>query len=211
LRVLEEKRFFPVGSDRERRTNVRVLAATNRDPQAAIACGALRADLYYRLSAMVLRIPPLRERRDDVQPLADHFLRKLSAELGGRDMRFSAQARETMLAYDWPGNARELRNTVERSLMLCDSDEIGPELFDLPAAPPPSIALPASDPAGGGGSGVASDSTSPSGNWLLSDTERVQIERALAAAGGSRARAAALLGISRTTLWKRLKDYGLAC
>jgi transcriptional regulator of acetoin/glycerol metabolism len=95
--------------------------------------------------------------------------------------------------------------------MLCDSDEIGPELFDLPAAPPPSIAPPASDPAGDGGSGVASDSTSPSGNWLLSDTERVQIERALVAAGGSRARAASLLGISRTTLWKRLKDYGLAC
>jgi two-component system response regulator HydG len=195
LRVLEERRFFPVGSDRERRTNVRVLAATNRDPQAAIASGALRADLYYRLSAMVLRIPPLRERREDILPLAEHFLGKLSAELGRRNVRFSALARETLLAHDWPGNARELRNTVERGLMLCDSDEIGPELFDLPVAPPPSLAPPPAD---------------GSGTWLLSDTERVHIERALAAAGGSRARAAALLGISRTTLWKRLKDYGLA-
>jgi two-component system response regulator HydG len=200
LRVLEERRFFPVGSDRERRTNVRVLAATNRDPQAAIASGALRADLYYRLSAMVLRVPPLRERRDDVVPLAEHFLRRLSAELGRRDMRLSARARDVLLAHDWPGNARELRNTIERSLMLCDSDEIGPELFDLPEAPPPSVAPPASSDDGG----------SASGSWSLSGSERVQIERALAAAEGSRARAAALLGISRTTLWKRLKDYGLA-
>jgi DNA-binding NtrC family response regulator len=195
LRVLEERRFFPVGSDRERRTNVRVLAATNRDPQAAIASGALRADLYYRLSAIVLRIPPLRERRDDILPLAEHFLRKLSAELGRHGVQFTPLACDTLLAHDWPGNVRELRNTVERGLMLCDSDVIGPELFDLPVPPPPSVAPPPAD---------------GSGTWLLSDTERVHIERALAAAGGSRARAAALLGISRTTLWKRLKEYGLA-
>jgi DNA-binding NtrC family response regulator len=195
LRVLEERRFFPVGSDRERQMNVRVLAATNRDPQASIANGSLRADLYYRLSAVVLRIPPLRERPEDIAPLAEHFLRRFAVEFGRPRARFTALARESLVEHTWPGNARELRNAVERALMLSDADDIGPEHLDIPVALPSSAAPPPSD---------------TSGTWLLSDSERHHIERALAAAGGSRARAAALLGISRTTLWKRLKDYGLA-
>jgi DNA-binding NtrC family response regulator len=194
LRVLEERRFFPVGSDRERPMNVRVLAATNRDPHASIASGALRADLYYRLGAVVLRIPPLRERPDDILPLAEHFLRKFASEFARPRVRFSGRAREALAEHTWPGNARELRNAVERAIMLSDSDDIGLEHLDLPITLP-SLAPPPPD---------------ASGTWLLSGSERAHIERALAAAGGSRARAAALLGISRTTLWKRLKDYGLA-
>jgi DNA-binding NtrC family response regulator len=194
LRVLEERRFFPVGSDRERPMNVRVIAATNRDPQASIASGALRADLYYRLSAVVLRIPPLRERPDDILPLAEHLLRKFATEFARPRVRFTRLAREALTEHTWPGNARELRNAVERAVMLSDSDDIGPEHLDIPVTLP-SVAPPPPD---------------ASGTWRLSDSERAHIERALIAAGGSRARAAALLGISRTTLWKRLKDYGLA-
>jgi DNA-binding NtrC family response regulator len=174
--------------------NVRVVAATNRDPQASIAAGALRADLYYRLSAVVLRVPPLRERPDDILPLAEHLLRKFAAEFARPRVRFTRLAREALAEHTWPGNARELRNAVERAVMLSDSDDIGPEHLDIPVTLP-SVAPPPPD---------------ASGTLRLSDSERVHIERALIAAGGSRARAAALLGISRTTLWKRLKDYGLA-
>ena len=136
LRALEERRFFPVGSDRERQMNVRVLAATNRDPQTAITSGALRADLYYRLSAVVLRVPPLRERPDDILPLAEHFLRRFAAEFARPRVRFTAFAKESLAEHSWPGNARELRNAVERAVMLSDADEIGPEYLDIPVSLP---------------------------------------------------------------------------
>jgi DNA-binding NtrC family response regulator len=193
LRVLEERRFFPVGSDRERRMNVRVLAATNRDPQAAIASGRLRQDLYYRLATVTLRVPPLRERREDIVPLATHFLARFAAEFGRSKTTFSAEAKEALTAYDWPGNARELRNVVERATMLAESQVIGPVDLDLPPAPPSS---PPSYPT----RQLAS----------LGESEREHIEHVLVAMGGSRTRTAAALGISRSTLWDKLKRYGLA-
>jgi DNA-binding NtrC family response regulator len=189
LRVLEERRFFPVGSDRERRMNVRVLAATNRDPQAAIASGQLRPDLFYRLATVVLRVPPLRERKEGIVPLAEHFLGKFRAEFGRPGVRFSPYAKEMMLAYAWPGNVRELRNVVERATMLVVGDEIGAIDLDLP--------LPAKFDA------------SRTGGASLEDFERVHIAHVLEGAGGSRTKAAALLGISRSTLWDKLKRYGM--
>jgi DNA-binding NtrC family response regulator len=176
--------------------NVRVLAATNRDPQAAIAAGQLRADLYYRLATVVFRIPPLRDRREDIVPLAEHFLARFSAEFGRPGARFASAALDALVSYSWPGNARELRNVIERATMLCrEAARIGPEDLDLPVIPKESSPPPA---AGG-----------PESFPRLDESERIHIERALLKAGGSRTRAAALLGISRSTLWDKMKRYGL--
>jgi DNA-binding NtrC family response regulator len=194
LRALEERRFFPVGSDRERRMNVRVIAATNRDPQECIANGTLRADLYYRLATVVLRVPPLRERRDDVLPLAEHFCERFRAEFRRPRLVLGAATREALLSYAWPGNVREMRNVMERAAMLAESDTIGPEDLGLPLD---SVALKA-----------VVDSIPPNG-MRLEDSERLHIVRVLESVGGSRTRAAAVLGISRSTLWEKGKRYGL--
>ena len=194
LRALEERRFFPVGSDRERRMNVRVLAATNRDPEDAIAKGVLRADLFYRLSTVVLRVPSLRERRDDLIPLAQHFCERFRAEFRRPRAALTDAAREAILAYHWPGNVRELRNVVERATMLAASDAIGPDDLGLPVerATPPSAL------------------EGPSDELLtLEDAERRHIARVLDLAKGSRTRAATMLGISRSTLWEKGKKYNL--
>ena len=191
LRALEERRFFPVGSDRERRMNVRVIAATNRDPQESIQKGQLRADLFYRLATVVLRVPPLRDRRDDIVPLAEHFLGRFRGEFRRPGVALTDAAREALLAYHWPGNVRELRNVIERATMLSASGSIGPDDLDLPLAPPPVPAAGVGEP------------------LRLEDMERVHIAKVLKQVGGSRTRAAAVLGISRSTLWEKGKKYSL--
>jgi DNA-binding NtrC family response regulator len=192
LRALEERRFFPVGTDRERRMNVRVLAATNRDPMDMIARGLLREDLYYRLSTLVIRIPPLRERRDDVLPLATHFLERFRAELGRPRASFTPAARAALPSYAWPGNVRELRNAVERAMIVAESDDIGRGDLGLP---------PESEEAPLGADDEATLS--------LEAIEKRHIVRVLERAGGSKSRAAAVLGISRSTLWEKAKRYGI--
>jgi transcriptional regulator with PAS, ATPase and Fis domain len=194
LRALEERRFFPVGSDRERRMNVRVLAATNRDPQECIKNGSLRADLYYRLATVTLRVPPLREREADVVPLAEHFLARFRAEFRRPRAALSRGATESLLAYEWPGNVRELRNVIERATMLASSDEIGADDLGLPVDT----------------RALREVTQSATGEPLTLDAmERVHIARVLERAGGSRTRAAAMLGISRSTLWEKGKRLGL--
>jgi two-component system response regulator HydG len=194
LRALEERRYFPVGSDRERKMNVRVLAATNRDPLESIKNGTLRADLYYRLATVILRIPPLRERRADVLALAEHFLMRFRSEFRRPRLALGQAARDALVAYDWPGNARELRNVVERAAMLTPDDTIEVDDLGLPvqvnAAP------------------VVAESTD--GEHLsLEQMERTHIARVLAQVDGSRTVAARLLGISRSTLWDKGRRYGL--
>ncbi len=132
LRALEERRFFPVGSDRERRMDVRVLAATNRDPMQMIERGLLREDLYYRLSTIVIRIPPLRERGDDVLALAGHFVLRLRSELGRPRASLAPSAEAALLGYGWPGNVRELRNVIERAMIVAPADAITAEDLGLP-------------------------------------------------------------------------------
>ena len=188
LRALEERRFFPVGSDRERRMNVRVLAATNRDPQDAIAKGQLRADLYYRLATVVLRVPPLRERRDDIVPLAEHFCARFRAEFRRPRVALTDAAKEAIVSYAWPGNVRELRNVIERATMLAPSDAVGPDDLGLPIDPAAARA------AVEGASGEA---------MTLEEVERRHIARVIELANGSRTRAATMLGISRSTLWEK--------
>jgi two-component system response regulator HydG len=196
LRALEERRFFPVGSDRERRMNVRVLASTNRDPKDMVAKGLLRADLYYRLATVTIRLAPLRERRDDVVPLAEHFAELLRVEFKRPRCKLTAEARGALLAYDWPGNVRELRNVIERAMMLAPTDDVSADDLGLP------IDLAALGPAAQTG-GEAEPSR-------LDDAEKRHILRMLERAGGSRTRAASLLGISRSTLWEKVKRYGIA-
>jgi DNA-binding NtrC family response regulator len=192
LRALEERSFFPVGSDRERRMNVRVLAATNRDPADMIARGLLREDLYYRLSTIVVRIPPLRERRDDILPLATHFLERFRGELGRPRASFTPSAAESLVAYDWPGNVRELRNVVERAMIVSESEAMGRSDLGLPAAAretPP-----------------ADEGEEP---LTLEAMERRHVVHVLSRVGGSKTRAATMLGVSRSTLWEKLKRYGI--
>ena len=196
LRALEERRFFPVGSDRERRMNVRVLAATNRDPQACIANGTLRADLYYRLATVVLRVPPLRDRIDDILPLAEHFCASFRVEFRRPHVSLTDAARDALLGYRWPGNVRELRNVIERATMLVESNAIGADDLGLPVDP---AALRA----------VTEGASADPAAVRLEDAERVHIARVLAAAEGSRTRAAKMLDISRSTLWEKGKRHGL--
>jgi two-component system response regulator HydG len=193
LRALEERRFFPVGSDRERRFDVRVLAATNRVPAEMISRGMLREDLYYRLSTVVVRIPPLRDRRDDILPLAAHFLARFRAELSRPHVNLAKEAEALLEGYSWPGNVRELRNVIERAVILAATDAVGPADLDLPvdaSEPPDSVPL-------------------PQGPVRLEDLEREHIARVLRQVGGSKTRAASLLGISRSTLWEKAKRYGI--
>ncbi len=201
LRVLETKRALPVGGDKEWAVDVRVVAATNRSPQAAIADKALRADLYFRLSPFPIRVPPLRERVSDIPALAEYFLDEFLDERDGR--RFSEHSLNRLKAYRWPGNVRELRHVVQRACIMTDSyaGEIAlPERFDSP------FCVPASSANGVGDSGSASVGRLEPGRSIR-EVERELIEQTLAHCDGDKKKAAAVLGISLNTLYNRLNAY----
>jgi two-component system, NtrC family, response regulator PilR len=197
LRVLQERSFKPVGGISDVEVDVRVIAATNRDLEAEVARGAFRADLYYRLNVIEIRIPPLRQRREDIPLLAAHFLRRFGAE-HGRTLELSPEALRKLESFDYPGNVRELENMLERAVALSS----GPILTatDLPESTrtSPRVEVPAAFPA----EGVDLDR-------LLADFERGWLQRALEHTGGIRKRAAALLGISFRSLRYRLEKLGL--
>ncbi|MEM1413969.1 MAG: sigma-54 dependent transcriptional regulator [Myxococcota bacterium] len=225
LRAIEEQRFHPVGSDRVRDVDVRILAATNREPRDAIASGELRPDLFYRMSTVVLRIPPLRERREDVVPLARHFLLRFCAELGRSPLRLDGALERTLLGHRWPGNVRELRNAMERAALLADADAQALTSLDLDALTPPVPArerTPKAPPESGeylALSRVLRDLElfSDEGPMRLDDAkkqvlaavERSHIEKVLELTSGNATKAAELLGVSRTTLWSKVKRYGI--
>jgi len=198
LRVLQERKVKPVGASDEVEVDVRVIAATNRDLETEVSRGAFRADLYYRLNVIELRLPPLRHRREDIPLLAEHFLRRFSAE-HRRTSRLSTEAMRRLESYEFPGNVRELENIIERAVALSSSSLIG--VSDLPevktqrimTTPPPGV-LPAE--------GVDLDQ-------VLSDYERTWVLRALEQTGGVRKRAATLLGISFRSLRYRLEKLGI--
>jgi two-component system response regulator HydG len=189
LRVLQDGEFARVGElGRPLRVDVRIVAATNRDLEAAVAAGAFRKDLYYRLNVVPILLPPLRERREDLAPLTRSFLESLAP---GRAVRMHPEAWSLLERYDWPGNVRELRNALEHALVLGDGEEIRPA--DLPA----SLQLAPAQAAGGD-----DDDT-------LQDIERRCLAQALVKTGFNRTRAARLLGITRRTLGYRLRKYEL--
>jgi transcriptional regulator with PAS, ATPase and Fis domain len=193
LRVLQEREFERVGSNKSIKVDIRVIAATHRDLEEQVQSGRFRQDLYYRLSVVHVALPALRERPEDVEALAAHFVRFFSAEFG-KQLRLDESALAVLRAYDWPGNVRELRNVIERAAVLADStatidaDEI---IFDPRPHP---VAAP------------------PSTGSVFDEIERTEVQEltdALKRARGSRAGAARLLGVPRTTLNDRLKKYDI--
>jgi transcriptional regulator with PAS, ATPase and Fis domain len=199
LRAIEDRTVRRVGGIRDRKIDVRILAATNRDLEQDAQHDRFRKDLYFRLAVILLRLPPLRERGDDIPLLADHFLRHYSAKYG-RDVRqINAQARDLMRAYPWPGNVRELSHVIERAVLWSQGDTLDVEHLSLstPSGPAPVHSTPE----------VAS--ATPADPLDLTQWERTLIERALAESGGNQTRAAQLLGITRDTLRYRLKKFGL--
>jgi DNA-binding NtrC family response regulator len=197
LRVLQEKEVVAVGSEAPVRVDVRILAATHRDIGALVRTGKFREDLFYRLNVVTLKLPPLRERKQDVPLLVDHLLRTLSRKHERGPVAIDPEAQEMLLAYDWPGNVRELTNVLERALVLAAQDVIGPEH------------LPVEVRRGGGGAAVPEGAeTAPTAPLLpLADVERRHVLRVLASTGGNRERAARVLGISRRTLTRMLQRW----
>ncbi|HEY0193889.1 MAG TPA: sigma 54-interacting transcriptional regulator, partial [Kofleriaceae bacterium] len=198
LRALQERKVKQVGSADELEVDVRVIAATNRDLEAEVNRGAFRADLYYRLNVIELRLPPLRHRREDIPLLAEHFLRRFSAE-HGRASRLTSEAMRRLESYEFPGNVRELENLIERAIALSSGPMIG--VSDLPEVKVAKLATPAA-PAALPADGVDLDQ-------LVSDYERTWVLRALEQTNGVRKRAAVLLGISFRSMRYRLAKLGI--
>jgi len=207
LRVLQEREYERVGDPRPRKADVRVVAATHRDLRREVEAGRFRQDLFFRLAVFPLDVPPLRERRDDVGPLAAHFVAAAARRLGARTPRLTRGAVESLERYDWPGNVRELQNVVERAVILAQG---GPLRFDLPAPASPSRSRPRD---AANGSDVTSDAPSLETRDEWRHRERRSIEAALARTNGrvfGASGAAALLGMKPTTLASRIKALGLS-
>jgi DNA-binding NtrC family response regulator len=200
LRVLQESEFERVGGIRTIKVDVRLVTATNRDLLQDISAGSFREDLYYRLNVVPIHIPPLRERREDIPLLLEHFLAKFNDRLKKQIGSVSAEAIARMVSYHWPGNIRELENMMERTMLFCDRPEIGvsdlpPEIGGLPAAP-----------------AAASPAAASLKEAVRAETERVErelIQKALDETGGNVTQAARKLKISRKSLQTKMKELGL--
>jgi len=193
LRVLQEREFERVGSSRPIKVDVRLLAATHRNLEALVREGRFREDLYYRINVVTIILPPLRERREDLPPLIEHFLSAFAGKNGKTVRGLTREAREALLRYDYPGNIRELENLIERAVVLTRDDVIGVE--DLP------LTLETPAPGSGEGAGLIA---------AVEGLERRMIQEALAKADGTQTRAAELLGISERVLRYKLRKYGLS-
>ncbi|MCS7091482.1 MAG: sigma-54 dependent transcriptional regulator [Verrucomicrobiota bacterium] len=191
LRVLQDQEVRPVGGKTTYKTNCRIITATNRDPEEAIKQGKLREDLYYRISTVSIHLPPLRERRDDILPLAQSFLRRFSAQANRIINGFTPAAIDRLLNFDWPGNVRQLQNEIQRAVLLSDGPWI--DAADL------SIAR----------SRAGEDAGSDTNFTLLEGVERNTIIQTLKETGGNKVEAARRLGIGRQTLYNKIKAYGI--
>jgi two-component system response regulator PilR (NtrC family) len=201
LRALQERRIRRVGGTRDLPVAARIIAATNRDLAQEVKEGRFREDLYYRLNVIQIRLPPLRERKEDVPAFLEHFLARFAAEMGRRPPRLSPDAERLLLAYDWPGNVRELANAVERAVTLSADDAVEPGVL------PPALR--------GSGPGAEAESASAlpeAGLDLqahLDAIERRLLERALERTGGVKTEAARLLSLTFRSLRYRLAKYGI--
>ncbi|MBU0984068.1 MAG: sigma 54-interacting transcriptional regulator [candidate division Zixibacteria bacterium] len=190
LRVLQEKEIMRLGESEPRKVDIRVIAATNRNLDEAVANGTFREDLLYRLRVIEIEIPPLRQRREDILPLARFLIEKLARKLGLPNLRFDATCVDYLQAHDWPGNVRELENAIERAAVLSRDGTIMPDGLPL------SIV-------GHGKPGVREGSSRP---LSLAQMEDDHIQLVLTSTGGNRTQAAKILGISQATLWRKLKQ-----
>ncbi len=194
LRVLEDGKVRRVGDTKDRQVDVRLVAATHRDLAGEVRARRFREDLYFRLNVLAIRVPPLRERAGDIELLCGAFLERFSDACGKRARRIAPEAMERMRRYPWPGNIRELRNTVERMVVLSEREEL------TPADLPPEIRGDGSSPRAASGDGFPA-------TLSLDEVEDRHIRAVLAAAGGNRSRAAETLGIDRSTLYAKLRKY----
>lgn len=190
LRALEEHTITRVGGIQEIPVDFRVVCATNRDLEEAVREGAFRQDLYYRINVFQINIPPLRERREDILPIAEHYLQKFAAAMGRKVTGFSAEAKAMMLTYDWPGNVRELANAVERALVVCHEGEIRPEYLPIHTQTL-------------GGNEPGPDDLS------LQAIEKRHILKVLQLEDFNITHAAKKLGIDRVTLYNKMRKYGI--
>jgi DNA-binding NtrC family response regulator len=191
LRVLQDQEVRPVGGKTSYKTNCRIIAATNRRPEEAIKTGKLREDLFYRISAITIYLPPLRERRDDIMPLANAFLKRFAAQANRLINGFTPVAAERLAGFNWPGNIRQLQNEVQRAVLLCEGDTV--DEADL---------------------SIASVKATANGNHdenitLLEGVERNAIVQMLKETAGNKLETAKRLGIGRQTLYNKIKSYGI--
>ena len=224
LRVLQEREFERVGGNETLKVDVRIIAATNRDLAQMVREGRFREDLYYRLNVVSLRLPPLRERREDITLLAEFFLRRFARESGKSLMGFTAEALQTLITYPWPGNVRELENAVERAVVLASGNLLGREHLSLPGSvgslAPAATSLMAQAAAQTSPQGAARGAVvtaagietayglqPPVPGATLADLEKFAILSSLEASGGSTHRAAAMLDVSVRMIQYRLREY----
>ncbi|MDE6548327.1 MAG: sigma-54 dependent transcriptional regulator [Muribaculaceae bacterium] len=189
LRVLQEHTYEPLGDTRTRRADVRVICATNADLNKMLKEGSFREDLFYRINLITVTLPPLRERRDDIPLLVEHLLRKVSANAGREVPKVTEEAMELLKSQPWPGNIRQLANTVERTLLVTPGDTLDARDFQA--------------------QGLSTEKVNTESPGRLKSREKSEIENALTEAAGNLTRAAALLGITRQTLYRRLAKYGI--
>jgi DNA-binding NtrC family response regulator len=205
LRFLEDKSLRRVGGSKDMTVDVRIVAATNRDLHEEVRNGNFREDLYYRLKVIPVVMPPLRERREDIELLVTHFIERFNSEFHKRTRGFTAEALETLTRYEWPGNVRELRNVVERAMILenkefLGTEDLAPEIRAVAAAPAPEEAA---SPSAGEGFVL------PDEGYGLLEMEEQMVHQALEKTGGNQSRAAELLDISRDSLRYKMRKFGL--
>ncbi len=196
LRLLEEREYSPVGSAATKRSDARFIAATNLDLAKRVTENAFREDLYYRLNVVNITLPPLRERLDDIGPLVEHLLQRINREVRKGIRRVTSEVMDALIAYDWPGNVRQLENVLMKAVVMAQGDTL--TLADLPVEIAPL-----------GESRERADTADAPGHLSLKDIERRHIEEVLASTGWHKGRACEILGISRPRLERRLREFNI--
>ena len=191
LRVLQDQEVRPVGGKTSYKTNCRLIASTNRPTAEAIREGKLREDLFYRISAIAVHLPPLRERREDIMPLANAFLKRFAAQANRVIKGFTVAAVERLTAFEWPGNVRQLQNEVQRAVLLSEGGEVDATDLSISKAKVPG------------------DDSSDTNFTLLEGVERNAIVLMLKDTGGNKLETAKRLGIGRQTLYNKIRAYGI--
>jgi DNA-binding NtrC family response regulator len=191
LRVLQDQEVRPVGGKSVYKTNCRIVAATNRKPEEAIQDGKLREDLFYRISAISVHLPPLRERREDIMPLANAFLKRFSAQANRVIKGFASGAVDRLTGFEWPGNVRQLQNEVQRAVLLCEGEEVDPTDLSITKVR------------------MMGEESQDTNFTLLEGVERNAIVQMLKETGGNKLETAKRLGIGRQTLYNKIKAYGI--
>src|SRR5688500_2826318 len=208
LRVIQEREFTPLGDTTPRRVDVRIIAATNIDLKEAVRQGSFREDLYYRLAVVPIELPPLRDRREDILPLAQHFIQKYNEEnVRTVSEQLAPEVLAMLEAYSWPGNVRELENTVERAVVIAPGDEITRQCLRPEISDPDSVIVTSQE-----GASVGAVHDLGRGINFYDEVRRFEIDlirRALEQTGGHQSRAARLLGMNATTLNSKIKTYNI--